>query len=72
MNRTFKVVYNKARGALMAANETTSSVQKKGTKKVLAAAVAMALSGAMFAADQTEIWTQSYQGRNNDRRVWQQ
>lgn len=53
MNRTFKVVYNKARGALMAANEATSSVQKKGTKKVLAAAVAMALSGAVAAADIT-------------------
>ena len=57
MNRTFKVVYNKARGALMVANEATSSVKKKGTKKVLAAAVAMALSGAVIAADQTEIWT---------------
>lgn len=31
MNKTYKVVFNKARGALMAANEITSSVQKKGT-----------------------------------------
>ncbi len=50
MNRTFKVVFNKARGALMVANEVTSSVQKKGTKQVVAAAVAMALSGAVAAA----------------------
>lgn len=57
MNRTFKVVFNKARGALMVANEVTSSVQKKGTKKVVATAVAMALSGAVAAADQTETWT---------------
>lgn len=32
MNRTFKVVFNKARGALMVANETTCSVQKRGLK----------------------------------------
>ena len=40
MNATFKVVFNKARGALMVVNEMTSSVQKKGTKTVVAAAVA--------------------------------
>lgn len=57
MNRTFKVVFSKARGALMVANEVTSSVQNKGTAKVVAAAVAMALSGAVVAADQTETWT---------------
>lgn len=57
MNRTFKVVFSKARGALMVTNEVTSSVQNKGTAKVVAAAVAMALSGAVVAADQTETWT---------------
>lgn len=57
MNRTFKVVFSKARGALMVANEVTSSVQSKGTAKVVAAVVAMALSGAVVAADQTETWT---------------
>ena len=31
MNRTFKVVYNKARGALTVVNEATKSVQKAGT-----------------------------------------
>ena len=41
----------------MVANEVTSSVQNKGTAKVVAAAVAMALSGAVVAADQTETWT---------------
>ena len=40
MNSTFKVVFNKARGALMVVNEATSSVQAKGTKTVIAAAVA--------------------------------
>ena len=49
MNRTFKVVFNKARGALMVANEATSSVQKKGSKAVVAAAVAL-ISGASMAA----------------------
>lgn len=42
MNSTFKVVFNKARGALMVVNEVTSSVQAKGTKTVVAAAVAVA------------------------------
>ncbi|WP_337503637.1 ESPR-type extended signal peptide-containing protein [Sutterella wadsworthensis] len=40
MNRNFKVVFSKARGALMVVNEATSSVQAKGTKTVIAAAVA--------------------------------
>lgn len=46
MNKTFKVVFNKARGALMVVNEATSSVQKKGTKTVIAAAVATMIAGA--------------------------
>ncbi len=40
MNKTFKVVFNKARGALMVANEVTSSVQKKGMKLVVATSLA--------------------------------
>ncbi len=44
MNKTFKVVFNRARGVLMVANEITSSVQKKGTKTVVAAAVATAVA----------------------------
>ena len=39
MNKTFKIVFNKARGALMVANEITGSVQKKGTKLIVAAGV---------------------------------
>ena len=57
MNSTFKVVFNKARGALMVVNEVTSSVQGKGTKTVVAAAVAAMIagvSGSAMAAD-TEI-----------------
>lgn len=42
MNRTFKIVFNKARGMLMVANEATSSVQKKGTKTVVTALAAIA------------------------------
>lgn len=49
MNNAYKVVFNKARGALMVANEITSSVQKKGTKTVLAAAALTLL--AVGAAD---------------------
>lgn len=45
MNSTFKVVFNKARGALMVVNEVTSSMQGKGTKTVVAAAVATMLAG---------------------------
>ena len=36
MNKSFKVVFSKARGALMVVNELTSSVQAKGTKTVIA------------------------------------
>lgn len=43
MNRTFKVVFSKARGALMVVNEITSFVQAKGTKTVVAAAAASAV-----------------------------
>ena len=53
MNSTFKVVFNKARGALMVVNEVTSSVQAKGTKTVIAAAVATLVAGGAMAADKT-------------------
>ena len=53
MNSTFKVVFNKARGALMVVNEATSSVQAKGTKTVIAAAVAALMAGGAIAADIT-------------------
>lgn len=51
MNKNFKVVFSKARGALMVVNELTSSVQAKGTKTVIAAAVASLVAGGTMAAD---------------------
>lgn len=58
MNKTFKIVFNKARGALMVANEVTSSVQKKGVKTVVAIAAAAAC-GAVAAASYSEPITAS-------------
>ena len=51
MNKSFKVVFNKARGALMVVNEVTSSVQAKGTKTVIAAAVAALAAGGAMATE---------------------
>lgn len=51
MNKSFKVVFNKARGALMVVNEITSCVQAKGTKTVIAAAVAAMVAGGAVAAE---------------------
>ncbi|MCI6631877.1 MAG: autotransporter domain-containing protein [Sutterella sp.] len=80
MNRTFKVVFNRARAGLMVANEITSSVQKKGTKTVVAVA-ALGLM-AMFAqanasgyADaiwdkSSEIPTNSYSGVFENKDDW--
>ena len=54
MNCNFKVVFSKARGALMVVNEATSSVQAKGTKTVIAAAVAaLSLGAGVASAAQT-------------------
>ncbi|MDO5532882.1 ESPR domain-containing protein [Sutterella sp.] len=54
MNRTYRIVFSKARGALMIVNELTGSVQKKGTRTVLAAAVAATLlAGAPIAGATT-------------------
>ena len=56
MNRNFKVVFSKARGALMVVNEATSSVQAKGTKPVIAAAVAaLSLGAGVASADSKTI-----------------
>ena len=49
MNRSFKVVFSKARSALMVVNEATSSIQAKGTKTVIAVAAAMVAVGACAA-----------------------
>ena len=53
MNSTYRVIYSKARNALMVVNELTSCVQAKGTKTVVAAA-AVAAMGSAVAADATE------------------
>ena len=57
MNRSFKVVFNKTRGALMVVNEITSSVQAKGTKTVIATAVASLLmvGSALANTPETEV-----------------
>ena len=49
MNKSFKVIFSKARSALMVVNEATSSIQAKGTKTVIAVAAAMVAGGAMAA-----------------------
>ncbi len=47
MNKTYKVVFSKVRGALTVVNEATSSVQAKGAKTVVAAAAMLAMGSAM-------------------------
>ena len=54
MNKSFKVVFSKARSALMVVNEATSSIQAKGTKTVIAAAAAAMLAGGAVAATTTD------------------
>lgn len=49
MNKTFKVVFNKARGVMTVVNEATSSVQAKGCKAVVAATCVLAASCATAA-----------------------
>ena len=51
MNKTFKIVFNKARGALMVANEITGSVQKKGIAQITTAVALGLVSLTPFAAD---------------------
>ena len=50
MNKSFKVVFSKARSGLMVVNEATSSIQAKGTKTVIAAAAAAMIAGGAVAA----------------------
>ena len=51
MNKSFKVVFSKARSALMVVNEATSSIQAKGTKTVIAAAAAAMIAGGAMAEE---------------------
>ena len=62
MNSTFKVVLNKARGALMVANEMTSSVQKKGVTLVAATAAALTFLAAPVVNAQN-IVDQTFDGK---------
>ena len=54
MNKSFKVVFSKARSALMVVNEATSSIQAKGTKTVIAAAAAAMIAGGAVATQPEE------------------
>ena len=60
MNKSFKVVFSKARSALMVVNEATSSIQAKGTKTVIVAAAAAMIAGGAVAAEPTGIDGNSY------------
>ena len=51
MNSAYRVIYSKARNALMVVNELTSSVQKKGVKTVVAATAALIASSSGIAAE---------------------
>ena len=55
MNKSFKVVFSKARSALMVVNEATSSIQAKGTKTVIAAAAAAMIAGGAVAATTSTV-----------------
>ena len=55
-NSSFRIVFNKARGALMAVSETTRSVQKRGSATVVAAAVAAAVAGFSGVASAGGAW----------------
>ncbi len=62
MNRTFKILFNRARGTMMVANEATRSVSKGTTKAVIAVAVASALSLGTACA---EDFAYSYEGSDS-------
>ena len=72
MNSTFKVVWSKARGALMVVNEATSSVQAKGTKTVIAAAVAALVAGGAMAADENVFENKTEFNSNTLLQAWSQ
>lgn len=65
MNRTFKVMFSKARASMVVASEAACCAQKKSTKAVVAAAVALALSGAAMAESTVKSGVGvSYDGQN--------
>lgn len=62
MNRTFKILFNRARCTMMVANEATRSVSKGTTKAVVAVAVASALSLGTACAEE---FAYSYEGSDS-------
>ena len=68
MNKTYKVIFSKVRGALMVCNEITSSVQKKGIQLVVATAGLAAMAGAS-AADVLTITGTSTDGSLQGARI---
>lgn len=68
MNKTYKVIFSKVRGALMVCNEITSSVQKKGIQLVVATAGLAAMAGAS-AADVLTITGTSTDGSLQKTRI---
>ena len=50
MNKTFKIVFNKARGTLMVANEITGSVQRSGKMTFQKKSAIALMVSAMFVA----------------------
>ena len=68
MNKSFKVVFSKARSALMVVNEATSSIQAKGTKTVIAAAAVAMIAGGAMAAQSTEKNDRDRYGHDGCRR----
>lgn len=69
MNKSFKVVFSKARGALMVVSEATSSVQAKGTKTVIAAAAAL-VAGTALAAGHIDNVSSSLEGTTITDETW--
>ena len=63
MNSTFKVVFNKARGALMVVNEVTSSVQAKGTRRSWPLRLATMIAGVAGSTMAAE-WKDAPEGLN--------
>lgn len=54
MNKTYRVIFSKARGALMVVNELTSCVQKKGASAIVTAAALSLTSTVLMAATTPE------------------
>lgn len=67
MNTSYKVVFNRARRALMVVNEITSSVQAKGTKTVLATALTALVAGSSIAAE--TAWVEAPQQATDSQQV---